>query len=201
MTMNSGGSKDSQSRMKAQELSVSREPVAPPQASQSALSSMNTIPEPSDTYMAPQFQELFEQVVRATMNELNRTSGRTMGRVVPSHRKSRSSSNSERTPQAIVPAGPTSGENTLRSGVVDIRKNLTVRNFFLQVAAEHPRACLNGMSWNPAIGNQTIPSGSHHLVVGDRLVRDLNEIFVSVQTTVLFFGGASVAQAIKLMEC
>ena len=82
----------------------------------------------------------------------------------------------------------------------DIRKNLTVRNQFVQVAAEHPRACLNGMGWNPAISNQAIPSGSRHLVIGDSLVRDLNEIFVNGQTTVLSFGGASVAQVIKMME-
>ena len=56
------------------------------------------------------------------------------------------------------------------------------------------------MSWDPAISNQTIPSGTHHLIVGDNLVRDLNEIFVSGQTTVLSFGGASMAQAIKTME-
>ena len=52
-TMNSYGSK---------ELCVSRKPVAPPQAWQSTLSSRVTIPDPSDTCMAPQFQESFEQV-------------------------------------------------------------------------------------------------------------------------------------------
>ena len=83
---------------------------------------------------------------------------------------------------------------------MDVRKNLAVSNLFLQVAAEHPRACLNGMSWNPAISDQAIPPGSRHLVVGDSLVRDLNEIFVSGQTTVLSFGGASVVQVIKIME-
>ena len=38
------------------------------------------------------------------------------------------------------------------------------------------------------------------MVIGDSLVRDLNEIFVDGQTTVLSFGGASVAQFIKMME-
>ena len=123
-----------------------------------------------------------------------------MDRVVPYQCKNCSSSNSERASQAIVPAGPTRGKTTLRSRVVDIRKNFALRTFFLQVGAEHPRACLNGVSRNPAIRNQTIPSGSHHLIVGDSLVRDLNEIFVSDQTTVLSFGGASVAHAIKTME-
>ena len=50
------------------------------------------------------------------------------------------------------------------------------------------------------MSNQAIPPGSRHLVIGDSLVRDLNEIFVIGQTTVLSFGGASVAQVIKMME-
>ena len=57
------------------------------------------------------------------------------------------------------------------------------------------------MSWNPAISNQATPSGSRHLIVGGIcLVRDLNEIFVSGQTTVLSFGWAYVGQAIRMME-
>ena len=73
--------------------------------------------------------------------------------------------------------------------MIDIRKNLVVRNQFVQVATEHPRAYLNGMSWNSAISNQAIPSGSR-----------LNEIFVEGQTAVLSFGRASVTQVIKMME-
>ena len=84
--------------------------------------------------------------------------------------------------------------------MVDIRKNLTVRNQFVQVATEHPCACLNGMSSNPAISHQAISSGSRHLITGDSLVRDLNEIFVNGQTTVVSFGGASAIQVIKMME-
>ena len=134
------------------------------------------------------------------MNEINKTTSRTLGRVVPSQRFDRSSSSSERTPRTVVPAGTAHGGTIQRSRVVDIRKNLTVRNQFVQVATEQARACLNGMGWNPAISNQEIPSGSRHLIIGDNLVRDLNEIFVNGQTTVLSFGGASVAQVIKMME-
>ena len=151
-------------------------------------------------YLALQFQESFDQLARATMDEINRTSGRTLGRVVPSQCPDHYLSSSERKTRAKVPTGPTRGETTLRSRVVDVRKNLAVRNLFLQVAAEHPRACVNGMSWNPAISNQAIPPGSRHLIVRDSLVRDLNEIFWSGQTTVLSFGGASVAQVINMME-
>ena len=162
--MNSDGSKDARSLIKTQEMCVSREPVASPQTSQSASSYRNTITKPSDTYIAPHFHESFNKLA---MNEINRTSGRTLCRAVPSHHTDRSSSNSERTSRAIVPAGPTRGKTASRSCVVDIRKNLAVRNFFLQVAAEHPRACLNGMSWYPAVGNREIPSGNRHLIVGE----------------------------------
>ena len=134
------------------------------------------------------------------MVEINRTTGRTLDRVVPSQRFDHSSRSSERAPRTVVPAGTAHDGTIQRSRLVDIRKNLTVRNQFVQVATEHPRACLNDMSWNPAISNQAIPSGSRHLVIGDSLVRDLNEIFVEGQTTVLSFGGASVAQVIKMME-
>ena len=66
-----------------------------------------------------------------------------------------------------MPAGPIRVETALRTRVVDIRKNLAVRNFFLQVASEHPRAYLNGMSRSPAISHKAIPSGNCHLIVGD----------------------------------
>ena len=56
------------------------------------------------------------------------------------------------------------------------------------------------MSWNPAVSNQAIPSGSRRLIVGDSLVRDLNKIFVRGQTTVVSFGEASMTQVIKIME-
>ena len=90
-TMNSSdGSSDTLPRTKAQELCNPREPGAPQQIPQSTLSSRNKIPDPSDTYLAPQFHESFNQVARATMDEINRTSGRTLGRVVPSQRPGRS---------------------------------------------------------------------------------------------------------------
>ena len=75
-----------------------------------------------------------------------------------------------------------------KNGELDIIwKNPTSRNFFLKVETEYHRACLNSMSWNPAISNQATPPGSRHLIVGDSLARDLNETFVTSQTTVLSF--------------
>ena len=134
------------------------------------------------------------------MDEMNRTTGGTLDRVVPSHRFDRSSSSSERANRTVVSTGTAHGGTFQKSRVVDIRKNLMVRNHFAHVATEHPRACLNDMSWNPATSNQAIPPRNRHLVIGDSLVRDLNEIFVHGQTTAPSFGGASVAQVIKMME-
>ena len=55
------------------------------------------------------------------------------------------------------------------------------------------------MSWTPAVNNQAVLSESRHLILGDSFVRDLIEIFVIGQTTALSFGGASLAQVIKLI--
>ena len=94
-TMNSSeGSRDTRTRTKAQELCSPREPEAPQQTSQSAPNPRNTIPDLSNTYVAPQFQESFNQVA----------------------------SSSERIPGAIVPTGTTHGGSTQISRVLDIRK-------------------------------------------------------------------------------
>ena len=88
-TMNSSdGSRDTRPKTKAQELCAPREPGAPQQIAQSAPN--HTIPELSDN-----FQESFNQVARAAMNEINRTTGQTLGWVVPSRRLDCSSSSSD----------------------------------------------------------------------------------------------------------
>ena len=56
------------------------------------------------------------------------------------------------------------------------------------------------MTWNPATIQQPVPTGSQHLIIGDSLVRDLKNILLVGQTAVISFGGASVAQVIKMME-
>ena len=207
----SEGSSDTRPRTTVQELCASRGPEvldlrasrgpeAPQQTRPSASSQRITIPDPSDTYLAPQFQESFNQVARATMDEINRNTERTLVRIVPSQRRDHSSNSSERAPRTVASSRSAHGGTFQKSRVVDIRKNLMARHQFTQVAAEHPRACLNDMSWNPATSDQVLPPRSRHLIIGDSLVRDLNEIFVYGQTTTLSFGGASVAQVIKMME-
>ena len=146
-TMNSSeGSRDTRPRTRVQGLCTPRGPEAPQQTPQSAPNPRNTIPDPSDTYLAPQFQESFNQVARATIDEINRTTGRTLGRVVPSQRFDLSSSSSERASRTVVSMGTAHGGTFQKSRVVDNRKNLMVGNQFAQVAAEIPRACLKDMS-------------------------------------------------------
>ena len=61
---------DTTTKAKPQELYRSNE-VAAPQRVSSPANARCTIPDPSDTYLAPQFQEIFEQVAKATMQEIN----------------------------------------------------------------------------------------------------------------------------------
>ena len=130
-TMNSSeASRDTRPRTKAQKLCTPREPEAPQVTSQSAPNPRNTITDTSDTYLPDQCQESFNQVARTTMNEINRTTGRTLGRIVPSQRLDRSPSSSERTPRTMASTGTAHGGTVQKSRVVDIRRNLTVRNQF-----------------------------------------------------------------------
>ena len=135
-TKSSEGSSDRHPKTRVQELCASRGPEAPQQTQQSASSQRNTIPDPSDIYLAPQFQESFNQVARATMDEINRTTGRTLGRVVPSQRRDHSSNSSERAPRTVASSGTAHGGTFQKSRVVDIRKNLMARHQFTQVATE-----------------------------------------------------------------
>ena len=51
-TKSSEGSSDTRPKTRVQELCTSRGPEAPQQTQQSAPSQRNTIPDPSDTYLA-----------------------------------------------------------------------------------------------------------------------------------------------------
>ena len=148
----------------------------------------NTIPDPSDTYLELQFQDKFEQAFEATRQEIHRARDRSLGRIVPSQRAGQSRIRKEKITNSTEPAGPVPSGANVRSRVIDIRKDLNTQRTFVQVAVELPRACLNGMTWNPAAIHQPMPTCSQHLVTGDSLVRDLKEIFVAGQTTGISFG-------------
>ena len=98
------------------------------------------------------------------MDEINRGTERTLVRIVPSQRRDHSSNSSERATRTIASSRSAPGGVFQKSRVVDIRKNLMTRHQFTQVPAEHPRACLNDMSWNPATNDQVIPPGSPLLI-------------------------------------
>ena len=73
-------SRDTRPGTRAQELCAPREPEAPQQTSQSTSNPRNTIPDPSDTYFAPQFQgrlwinDVFQTMLREIEQELRTTS-------------------------------------------------------------------------------------------------------------------------------
>ena len=171
-----------------------------PNEMSSPANARNTIPELSDTYLALHFQEKFEQVAKATLQESHRSRDRSSVRILPAQRACQSPIRREKMADHTEAAGPVPSGTKVRSRLVDIRKDLNTRKIFIQVAAKHPRACLNGMSANLATINQPVPTGRQHLIIGDCLVNDLTEIPVVDQLTAISFGGASVAQVIKMME-
>ena len=63
-------SPDTTTKAMAQELYRPSE-VTAPQRMISPSNSRIMIPDPSDTYLAPQFQENFEQMAKATMQEIH----------------------------------------------------------------------------------------------------------------------------------
>ena len=57
------------------------------------------------------------------MDEISRTTGRTLGRIVPSQRRDQSSNSSERAPHTIVPSGTAHGEDHLDTLVIMLGTN------------------------------------------------------------------------------
>ena len=78
-------SSDTTTKAKAQELYRPSE-VTAPQRMNSPSNLKNRIPDPSDTYLAPQFQKKFEQVAEASMQGIHRARDRVLDRIVPSPR-------------------------------------------------------------------------------------------------------------------
>ena len=195
-TMNS----DTTFKTKPQEFYGSSDPVAPIRLSSPAVKARNTIPDPYNTYLTPQTHETLKRVGKGTMQDIYRARDRNSGRIVHSHSTDQSPATRGGTLNSAVPGRPAPNEATVRSRVVDIRADFVTRRIFVHVAADHPKACQNGINLNPAAFHQPIPTGSRHLIIGDSLISDLMERFVVGQTSAISFGEASVEQVIKMME-
>ena len=86
------------------------------------------------------------------------------------------------------------------SRVFEVQKNNQVKNKFTGVPDADPRACFNRSTWSPAINMQQPPLGTSRLILGDSLVRVLQNLRTSWISTVLAFGGATIAQLFRMVE-
>ena len=86
------------------------------------------------------------------------------------------------------------------SRVIDVQKNNQLRYNFTGVPETDPRACFNRATWNPAVNLQQPPLGTSHLILGDSLVRVLSNLRTSCVTTVMPFGGATIAQLYRMVK-
>ena len=86
------------------------------------------------------------------------------------------------------------------SRVIDVQLNNRVKNSFTGVQETDPRACFNRSTWSPAVNLQQQPLGTSHLILSDSLVRLLQNLRTSWSTTVMAFGGATIAQLFRMVE-
>ena len=174
-----------------------------------------TIPDPSDTLGDPVVEQtvrkLIETAVRLVANKSAPGSGVTApygtiddtGRVRLSQTVIR---------QGISDVTPLMGssripERRIRkmpakkvSRIIDVQKNNQLKYNFTGVPETDPRACFNRATWSPAVNLQQPPLGTSHLILGDSLVRVLSNLRTSWVTTVMAFGGATIAQLYRMVE-
>ena len=86
------------------------------------------------------------------------------------------------------------------SRVIDVQKNNQLKYSFKGVPDTDLRACFNRSTWNPAVNLLQPPLGTSHLILGDSLVRVLQNLRTSLITTVIAFGGATIAQLFRTVE-
>ena len=86
------------------------------------------------------------------------------------------------------------------SRVIDVQKNNQLKYSFTGVPDTETQACFNRSTWSPAINLQQPPLGTSHLILGDSLVRVLQNLRTSWITTVMAFGGATIAQLFWMVE-
>ena len=86
------------------------------------------------------------------------------------------------------------------SRLFDVQKNNQAKNNFTGVPNTDLRACFNRSTLSPAIKMQQPPLGTSRLILGDSLVRVLQNLRTSWITTVVAFGGATIAQLYRMVE-
>ena len=86
------------------------------------------------------------------------------------------------------------------SRVIDVQKNNQLKYSFTGAPDTDPRACFNRSTWSPAVNMQQPPFWTSHLIMGDSLVRVLQNLMTSWITTVIAFGGATIAQLFWMVE-
>ena len=86
------------------------------------------------------------------------------------------------------------------SRVIDVQKNNQLKYSSMGVPDTDSRACFNQSTWSPSVNLQQPPFGTSHLILGDSLVRVLQSLRTSWITTVMAFGGATIAQLFRMGE-
>ena len=86
------------------------------------------------------------------------------------------------------------------SRVIDVQKNNQLKYSFTGVPDADSRACSNRPTWRPAVNLQQPPLGISHLILGNSLVRVLQNLRTSCITTVMAFGGATISQLFRMVE-
>ena len=81
-----------------------------------------------------------------------------------------------------------------------MQKNNQLNYSFTGVPDTDSRACFNRSTCSPAINLQQPPLGTSHLILGDNLVRVLQNLGTTWITTVMGFGGATIAQLFRMVE-
>ena len=86
------------------------------------------------------------------------------------------------------------------SRVIDVQKNNQLKYSFTGVPDMGSRACFNRSTWSPAVNQQQLPLGTSHLILGDSLVRVLQNLRNSWITAVIAFGGGTKAQLFRMVQ-
>ena len=86
------------------------------------------------------------------------------------------------------------------SRVIDVHKNNQLKYSFTGVSDTDPRDCFNRSTWSSAVNMQQPPLGTSHLIRVDSLVRVLQNSRTSWITTMMAFGGATIAQLFGMVE-